>query len=141
MPGYTSEKTVPAEEELEQKIARLELSGVGGSWGALRIRCEASLFRLYRANSLEVEVRPDTPQPASVLLMGPSTSKLFTALAFATYFNSGTTDEIDKMRKIFISNFTTNRHSLENIIMIERTRLPSTNRRSNIRNVDILRIY
>lgn len=80
VPGYTSEKVVPADEDLEQKVARLELSGVGGSWGALRIRCEASLFRLYRANSLAVEVRPDTPQPASVLLMGPSTSKFYSVV-------------------------------------------------------------
>lgn len=82
VPGYTSEQKLQAEEDLEQKVARLELSGVGGSWGALRIRCEASLFRLYRANSLEVEVRPDTPQPASVLLMGPTASKYDLYLLF-----------------------------------------------------------
>lgn len=74
VPGYTSEQITMVEENLERKVGRLELSGVGGSWGAIRLRCEANLFRLYRANSLEVEVRPDTPQPASVLLMGPSSS-------------------------------------------------------------------
>ncbi|KAF7277857.1 hypothetical protein GWI33_009111 [Rhynchophorus ferrugineus] len=72
VPGYTSEWTTATEDQLEQKTAQLELTGVGGSWGALRIRCEANLFRLYRANSVVVEVKPDTPQPASVLLMGPS---------------------------------------------------------------------
>ncbi|CAH1960110.1 unnamed protein product [Acanthoscelides obtectus] len=72
VPGYTSEWITPWEDNLEKRSARLELSGVGGSWGALRLRCEATLFRVYKANSLEVEVRPDTPQPASVLLMGPS---------------------------------------------------------------------
>ncbi|KAJ8916311.1 hypothetical protein NQ315_005006 [Exocentrus adspersus] len=77
VPGYTSEWTTIVEDQLEKKTGRLELSGVGGSWGALRLRCEASLFRLYRANSLEVEVRPDTPQPASVLLMTPSNGGLF----------------------------------------------------------------
>nr|CAI5828559.1 unnamed protein product [Callosobruchus analis] len=71
VPGYTSEWITPWEDDLEKKSGRLELSGVGGSWGALRLRCEATLFHLYRANSLEVEVRPDIPQPASVLLMGP----------------------------------------------------------------------
>lgn len=59
------------ENQLETANSRLELTGVGGSWGAIRLRCEATLFRLYRANSLEVEVKPDTPQPASVLLMDP----------------------------------------------------------------------
>lgn len=71
VPAYTSEWITSVEDHLERKTGRLELSGVGGSWGTLRLRCEATLFRLYRANSLEVEVRPDTPQPASVLL-GPS---------------------------------------------------------------------
>ncbi|VEN45131.1 unnamed protein product, partial [Callosobruchus maculatus] len=71
VPGYTSEWITPWDDDLEKKSGRLELSGVGGSWGALRLRCEATLFHLYRANSLEVEVRPDMPQPASVLLMGP----------------------------------------------------------------------
>ncbi|XP_030762528.1 uncharacterized protein LOC115887281 [Sitophilus oryzae] len=74
VPGYTSEWTTATEDQLEQKTAQLELTGVGGSWGALRIRCEASLFRLYRANSVAIEVKPDTPQPASVLLMGPSSN-------------------------------------------------------------------
>lgn len=68
---------MPDDDDLEKKIAKLELSGLGGSWRPLRIRCEASLFRLYRANSIEIEVRPDTPQPASVLHMGPSTSKFY----------------------------------------------------------------
>lgn len=78
MPGYTSEWTTSTEDQLEQKNARLELTGVGGSWDPLRIMCEASLFRLYRAKSLEVEVKPDAPHPASVLLMGASSSgKLF----------------------------------------------------------------
>ncbi|XP_056645045.1 uncharacterized protein LOC130450598 [Diorhabda sublineata] len=72
VPAYTSEWITSVEDQLEKKTGRLELSGVGGSWGTLRLRCEATLFRLYRANSLEVEVRPDTPQPASVLLMGPN---------------------------------------------------------------------
>lgn len=58
-------------DQLEERTARLELSGVGGSWDPLRIRCEASLFRLYRAKSREIQVRPDTPQ---VLLL-ETTSK------------------------------------------------------------------
>ncbi|CAH1109751.1 unnamed protein product [Psylliodes chrysocephalus] len=77
VPAYTSEWITSVEDHLERKTGRLELSGVGGSWGTLRLRCEATLFRLYRANSLEVEVRPDTPQPASVLL-GPSNKGLST---------------------------------------------------------------
>ncbi|CAG9764526.1 unnamed protein product [Ceutorhynchus assimilis] len=74
VPGYTSEVTTSTQDQLEEKTARLELTGVGGSWEPLRIRCEASLFRLYRAKSLQVEVKPDTPRPASVLLLGPSSS-------------------------------------------------------------------
>ncbi|XP_050312264.1 uncharacterized protein LOC126747570 [Anthonomus grandis grandis] len=75
VPGYTSEQITPlADQSLEQKTARLELSGVGGSWEPLRITCEASLFKLYRARSLEVQVKPDTPHPASVLLMGERNS-------------------------------------------------------------------
>ncbi|KAG5889866.1 hypothetical protein JTB14_003597 [Gonioctena quinquepunctata] len=72
VPGYTSEWVTPVEDQLEKKTGRLELSGVGGSWGTLRLHCEATLFRLYRANSMVVEIRPDTPQPASVLLMESS---------------------------------------------------------------------
>lgn len=60
------------ENDMETANSRLELTGVGGSWGAIRLRCEAILFKLYKASSLEVEVKPDTPQPASVLLMDPS---------------------------------------------------------------------
>ncbi|KAL1502012.1 hypothetical protein ABEB36_007225 [Hypothenemus hampei] len=74
VPGYTSETTTSTPDQLEERTARLELTGVGGSWEPLRIRCEATLFRLYRANSIEVEVKPDTPQPASVLLL-ETTSK------------------------------------------------------------------
>ncbi|XP_074037290.1 uncharacterized protein [Leptinotarsa decemlineata] len=87
VPGYTSEWVTPVEDQLEKKTGRLELSGVGGSWGTLRLRCEATLFRLYRANSLEVEIRPDTPQPASVLLMGPSSrgSKRATSSSLLLY--------------------------------------------------------
>ncbi|XP_044747313.1 uncharacterized protein LOC123308630 isoform X2 [Coccinella septempunctata] len=71
VPGSTSYWT-KKEAELEKSFSRLELTGVGGSWGAIRLRCEANLFRLFRANSLEVSVKPDVPQPASVLLMGSS---------------------------------------------------------------------
>lgn len=72
VPGATSTSIMTDENDLETANSRLELTGVGGSWGAIRLRCEATLFRLYKANSLEVEVKPDTPQPASVLLMDPS---------------------------------------------------------------------
>ncbi|XP_031340301.1 uncharacterized protein LOC116168514 [Photinus pyralis] len=74
VPGSTSTSVKVDEDHLESATSRLELTGVGGSWGTIRLRCEASLFRLYKANSLELEVKPDapTPQPASVLLMGPS---------------------------------------------------------------------
>lgn len=72
VPGATALSITKDLDLLETAVSRLELTGVGGSWGAIRLRCEGTLFRLYRANSLEVEVRPDTPQPASVLLMGPS---------------------------------------------------------------------
>ncbi|XP_017778521.1 PREDICTED: uncharacterized protein LOC108564108 [Nicrophorus vespilloides] len=74
VPGSTSSSIIRDTELLETANSRLELTGVGGSWGAIRLRCEATQFRLYRANSLVVEVKPDTPQPASVLLMGPSTN-------------------------------------------------------------------
>ncbi|XP_049826288.1 uncharacterized protein LOC126266430 [Aethina tumida] len=72
VPGSTSYTVTQDVDQLEKATSRLELTGVGGMWEAIRLRCEASLFRLYRANSLEVQVKPDTPQPASVLLMGPS---------------------------------------------------------------------
>ncbi|KAF2902694.1 hypothetical protein ILUMI_03493 [Ignelater luminosus] len=74
VPGSTSTSVKVDEDLLETATSRLELTGVGGSWGTIRLRCEATVFRLYKANSLELEVRPDspTPQPASVLLMGPS---------------------------------------------------------------------
>lgn len=71
MPGATQYWT-KKEGELEKSFIRLELEGVDGSWGAIRLRCEANLFKLFRANSLEVSVKPDVPQPASVLLMGSS---------------------------------------------------------------------
>ncbi|KAH0999405.1 hypothetical protein HUJ05_013344 [Dendroctonus ponderosae] len=74
VPGYTSEWTTSGSDQLDQKSARLELTGVGGSWDPLRITCEASLFKLYHAKSVEVQVRPDTPQPASVLLMETSSN-------------------------------------------------------------------
>ncbi|CAH1126295.1 unnamed protein product [Ceutorhynchus assimilis] len=74
VPGYTSDWITSNEDQLEQKTARLELTGVGGSWDPLRIMCEATLFRLYRAKSLDIEVKPDTPHPASVLLMGTSST-------------------------------------------------------------------
>ncbi|KAK9754844.1 hypothetical protein QE152_g865 [Popillia japonica] len=72
VPGSTSSHISTDRDLLETASSKLELTGVGGSWGTIRLRCEANLFRLYRANSIEVEVKPDTPQPASVLLMGPS---------------------------------------------------------------------
>ncbi|GJQ78535.1 hypothetical protein Trydic_g11649 [Trypoxylus dichotomus] len=72
VPGSTSSHISTDHDLLETASSKLELTGVGGSWGTIRLRCEANLFRLYRANSIEVEVKPDTPQPASVLLMGPS---------------------------------------------------------------------
>ncbi|XP_065168756.1 uncharacterized protein [Atheta coriaria] len=72
VPGSTSASIIKDSELLDTANSRLELTGVGGSWGAIRLRCEATQFRLYRANSVEVEVKPDTPQPASVLLMGRS---------------------------------------------------------------------
>lgn len=62
---------------METATSKLELTGVGGSWGTIRLRCEANLFRLYRANSLEVEVKPDSPQPASVLHLGPNINGKF----------------------------------------------------------------
>ncbi|XP_066249284.1 uncharacterized protein [Euwallacea similis] len=62
VPGYTSEWITQTQDQLEKRTARLELTGVGGSWEPLRIRCEATLFRLYRAKSMEMQVRPDTPQ-------------------------------------------------------------------------------
>lgn len=71
VPGSTSYWT-KKEAKLEKSFSRLELTGVGGSWGAIRLRCEANLFKLFRANSLEIAVKPDVPQPASVLLMGSS---------------------------------------------------------------------
>ncbi|XP_071053933.1 uncharacterized protein [Onthophagus taurus] len=72
VPGSTSSHVTTDADLLETASSKLELTGVGGSWGTIRLRCEATLFRLYRANSIEVEVKPDTPQPASVLLMGNS---------------------------------------------------------------------
>ncbi|KAK9876192.1 hypothetical protein WA026_011313 [Henosepilachna vigintioctopunctata] len=72
VPGSTSFWTIKEGDHLEKSFSRLELTGVGGSWGSIQLRCEANLFRLFRANSLEVTVRPDVPQPASVLLMGSS---------------------------------------------------------------------
>ncbi|KAF5283890.1 hypothetical protein FQA39_LY04710 [Lamprigera yunnana] len=76
VPGSTSTSVKIDDDHMETATSRLELTGVGGSWGTIRLRCEAALFRLYKANSLELEVKPDapTPQPASVLLMGPSIS-------------------------------------------------------------------
>lgn len=74
VPGSTSSSVTREPGKLEKAISRLELTGAGGSWAAIRLRCEATLFRLYRANSLEVEVKPDSPQPASVLLMETSSS-------------------------------------------------------------------
>lgn len=70
MPGSTSDAVSVGPDMLETAQSRLELTGVGGSPTAVRLRCEASVFRLYRADSLEVEVKPDSPRPASVLLMG-----------------------------------------------------------------------
>uniref|UniRef100_A0AAR5P519 Ig-like domain-containing protein n=3 Tax=Dendroctonus ponderosae TaxID=77166 RepID=A0AAR5P519_DENPD len=72
VPGYTSEWSSATPDQLEERTARLELTGVGGSWEPLRIRCEAAVFRLYRSSSAAVEVKPDTPQPASVLLLETS---------------------------------------------------------------------
>lgn len=84
VPGSTSTSVAVDDDAMETASSRLELTGVGGSWGTIRLRCEAAVFRLYKANSLELEVRPDspTPQPASVLLMGPSINgkSLFFAL-------------------------------------------------------------
>ncbi|KAL3288852.1 hypothetical protein HHI36_003299 [Cryptolaemus montrouzieri] len=72
VPGSTSYWTTNDGEQLRKSYSRLELTGVGGSWGDIRLRCEANLFRLFRANSVEVSVKPDVPQPASVLLMESS---------------------------------------------------------------------
>ena len=72
VPGATSSHVEMGADELETASSKLELTGVGGSWGTVRLRCEASLFRFYKVNSVEVEVKPDTPQPASVLGKGPN---------------------------------------------------------------------
>lgn len=80
VPGSTSDSVKVGSDLLETAMSKLELTGVGGSPTAVRLRCEASVFRLYRANSVEVEVRPESPQPASVLLLEtsnkPSSGKL-----------------------------------------------------------------
>lgn len=72
VPGSTSNSIDMGVDLLETASSRLELTGIGGSPTAVRLRCEATVFRLYRANSLEVEVRPESPQPASVLLLETS---------------------------------------------------------------------
>lgn len=72
VPGSTSSSVTTDSDNMETARSKLELTGVGGSWGAIRLRCEATVFKLLKVKSLEVEVKPDTPQPASVLHLGPN---------------------------------------------------------------------
>ncbi|KAJ9576048.1 hypothetical protein L9F63_007148, partial [Diploptera punctata] len=57
---------------LETSRSTLELEADSATFRdtKLRLRCEASLFQMYRRSSEELELHEDTPQLASVL--GPS---------------------------------------------------------------------
>jgi hypothetical protein len=57
---------------LETSRSTLELEADSATFRdtKLKLRCEASLFKLYRRSSEELELHEDTPQLASVL--GPS---------------------------------------------------------------------
>ncbi|XP_018328873.1 uncharacterized protein LOC108739465 isoform X2 [Agrilus planipennis] len=71
VPGSTSTSIRIDKDLLETATGKLELTGAGGTWVLVRLKCEASVFRLYRASSIEVSVKPESPkpQPASILLM------------------------------------------------------------------------
>lgn len=69
VPGLTATAVIKHENALETASSRLELSGTGAAPpGPVRLRCEASLFKIFRVTSVEFEVKPDLPpKPASVL--------------------------------------------------------------------------
>lgn len=64
-PGGSSLKSSsPSGSGHKASVSRLQLEA--GS-GKLRIRCESSLFNVYRGTSQILELRQDSPRPASVL--------------------------------------------------------------------------
>lgn len=94
--------TSPDGKESSSSMLELETDLLGGatSVSRLHLRCEASLFDLYRASSPTVEIKEDRPQLASVMGHSLSGKKYrFVHPRLATNLLGGVTSVSCKLRK------------------------------------------
>ncbi|XP_077295485.1 uncharacterized protein LOC143917774 [Arctopsyche grandis] len=71
VPGFMVSSIVTSPDGMESSSSTLELEtellGSSSSVSKLRLRCEASLFDVYRSTSNTIEIKEDRPQLASVM--------------------------------------------------------------------------